>query len=1052
MKTIILSDLKLYCKNWRFLLLMIAVLAFGTMAGEMSRFTLSDNLAYNSPYQIAFITAFLSLTSLFFATLFTAQLATKEIDYNFNLIYFSLPISHKQFIASRFTVLFILTFGFTLLLTIGFFTGREMVSYEELSAPFSVSYYFLPMVFFTAANTLFVLAVLTGIAWLTKRKLMVYVSGLLLYVFYMVALLFSGSPFMANQLPQSKQAQWLSAVFDPFGISAFFYQTSKLTIEQRNTDLLHLNGILLSNRVGILVLAFLLLIFTVKKFDPYKKTKAKNADASPKDSIASTPFRFISTRQNKNVKWQSFLSFTKIYGIYVVKSIPFVLLAIGLLFMVGMEIYAEIEKGIRLPQKYATSGLMVSTIIQNFYLLGALIMVFYGNDLYWKSQSSNFHLIEESTVNNRLKFWSIGIVLIGIAFFFTTLMILEGICFQLLYNYPIIETAVYAKTYLFTAFPLVLVAGLSLFIQKLIKQRYASLVAAGVLVLLLTTSMGKLFIKHPLLKFLSSINFDYSDMNRFGPYEPAFAMRLAFGFIIISLLLFLIHQHKKSFSKIGFWVPAILLSCLAFFVGNKVVSGYHPEDSLTEEIRFANYEKQFRKFQDIPQPNISKVVTRIDLFPMQNRYVIKGNYVLENKTHTPINQILFGFSEGFSITKAIIHCKKGKISVSGPYKSVKLPEPLLPNQNLNFEFEMTYGWKAINGHQSLNAIVGNGSFMRISRYFPQIGYQPSYEIESEAIRKQYGLGKATAITPLEAPRVENNDYIALDMTISTDSDQTAIGVGELQKEWKENNRAFFRYSAPAIPFRFAVSSARYSVKKTFYKGKFFEVYYHPSHFENVDYLIKNAKITMDYCETNFGAYPFKTIRFAEVSGFTEGFNATAYPATIFMTEQMAFHCNINADRKQDVINELAGHELAHLWWGNNSQLNPDDREGGIMLSETLAMYTELMLLKKMYGNKKAEESVAMHQGMYESGRGFYGDMPLIKVTGEKIHISYSKGAVAMYRLSELIGEAKVNMALKNFLAKYKYPGMKPIATDFLEEVYKVADKKKHKEIREFFEK
>ena len=287
------------------------------------------------------------------------------------------------------------------------------------------------------------------------------------------------------------------------------------------------------------------------------------------------------------------------------------------------------------------------------------------------------------------------------------------------------------------------------------------------------------------------------------------------------------------------------------------------------------------------------------------------------------------------------------------------------------------------------------------------------------------------------------------MTVATEANQTVIGVGELTKQWKENHRNVFQYKINAIPFRFAISSANYAVKKENYKGKNFEVYYHPTHSENVAHLIKNAKITMDYCETNFGKYPFKTIRFAEISGFTNGFNATAYPATIYMNENMSFHCNILADKQQDVINELAGHELAHLWWGN-SQIDPDEREGNVMLTETLAMYTELMLLKKMYGKQKAEECVAMHQDIFENEKGFSGDAPLIKVTGYLTHIAYSKGAVAMYKLSELIGEDKVNEALRNFLSKYKYPASKPISTDFLEEVYKIADKKHLKAITKLF--
>ena len=58
----------------------------------------------------------------------------------------------------------------------------------------------------------------------------------------------------------------------------------------------------------------------------------------------------------------------------------------------------------------------------------------------------------------------------------------------------------------------------------------------------------------------------------------------------------------------------------------------------------------------------------------------------------------------------------------------------------------------------------------------------------------------------------------------------------------------------------------------------------------------------------------------------------------------------------------------------------------------------------------------------------------------------------MYKLSELIGEDKVNMALRNFLTKHKYPNPKPISTDFLEKVYKVSNPKFHKKIKQLFEK
>lgn len=1048
MKTLIKFNLKSYCYNWRFLLLASMLIGLGVFVGNSAHFSLRENLAYNSPYQIAFIIAFFSLNSIFFGTIVTSQLALKEIDSNFEQIYFSLPISKKQFIYSRFISIFIISFLFTLLFSLSFFIGREITFNDSQGVSFNFLFYVLPIFAFTVVNTLLVIGITASVAWFTKSKIFVFVFGLLLYIFYMIALLFSGSPFMANQLPQSKEAQWISAVFDPFGISAYFYQTSNLSIEQRNSELMSFSGILLGNRIVILLTVVFLVFLSSKKFSISKNKKKSKPIKNQKES-SIIAFTFIAIQNNNKAKLQSLLSFTKINWIYIIKSIPFILIILSLLFAVGMEMYAEIEKGIRIPQKYATSGLMVSTIIQNFYVLGALFLVFYGNDLFWRSKTSNFHLIEKTTINSNLKFWSIWLTLSGLVVVFTLILIAEGILFQISYNYAIIEWNIYIKVFELVTFPLIIVSGLMLFFQKLIPNKYLALSISAIIALLFTSSLGKTFLKYPLLKCLQTINFDYSDLNGFGLYENFALNRFFFGFVMVLQLIYFIQQGKKSFEKASFWLITILFLAIGFVLSNLILTDWNPKTNEAILVEQANYEKQFRIFQNKPQPTITDITTIVDLFPSKNSYSIKGTYALENKTSKNIDEILFNFADDFIIKKAVLHTNEKHFALQKQFEVVKLIKVLSPGQKLTFDFELFYSWKPINGHKSFNAIIENGSFMQISRYYPQIGYDSSKEIEDEVERSRFKLGKATAIQKLEAPKTVINDFINLDMTVSTDLNQTVIGVGELMKEWKVNNRRLFHFKADAIPFRFAISSAKYEVIKETYKGKSFEVYYHSSHYENVVHLIKNAKITMDYCETNFGKYPFKTIRFAEISGFTKGFNATAYPATIYMTEDMAFHCNILADKQQDVINELAGHELAHLWWGN-SQIDPDNREGDAMLTETLAMYTEIMLLKKMYGKQKSDEVIEMHQDIYESEKGFSGDCALIKVTPEMTHISYSKGAITMYKLSELIGESKVNLALRNFLNKNKFPAIKPISTDFLKEVYLVAEKKYHPKIKKLF--
>ncbi len=114
------------------------------------------------------------------------------------------------------------------------------------------------------------------------------------------------------------------------------------------------------------------------------------------------------------------------------------------------------------------------------------------------------------------------------------------------------------------------------------------------------------------------------------------------------------------------------------------------------------------------------------------------------------------------------------------------------------------------------------------------------------------------------------------------------------------------------------------------------------------------------------------------------------------------------------------------------------------------MYSELMLVKKMYGTERVKELVAMHKNIYLKGRGFATEPPLYKMLPDDSYLSYSKGAVVMYELSELIGEEQVNLALKNLLQKHAYPNSAPVSTDLIEQLYAVSDKSDHSKINKWF--
>jgi ABC-type transport system involved in multi-copper enzyme maturation permease subunit len=1052
MKEIFLFDIKSYFKKRGIYALLVLLIAFGVFGGANARFSIDENIFQNSPYQIAFISTFLSLTGIFFSTLFASQLVFREADARFELLLFSTPIHKKRFILGRYAALFCISFLCVLILTISFFVGQSMGKSSVKTTSFFLSYYLYPIILFGFINTFFVTAVLSFVGWISKNKMLVYVSGLLLYIFYMVALVYSGSPLMAQSMPQSQQAQAIAAFTDPFGFSAFFQQTAGWSVAQRNKQVISLSGVFLINRLVILSISIGLIFICTNKFSflkTNKRKKIKTATLFPK-SNAAVIYKAVNTQHSFAAQANALFSFTKIDLTYIVKTVPFVLTALALLFAVGMEMYAEIEKGIRIPQKYSSSGLMASTIIQNFHGLCVIAVLYYAHEIYWRSRDVNFFLIENSTANFNSSFFAKWLSLSIVIFFFSLLMIFEGMAFQFLYQYPNIEWLVYGFIFLLCTLPLILLGGLILLLQKVINRKYIGLGLTAIFTLLMATPMGKKLLSFPLLKFLHTISFDYSDMNGFGEYLPVFIQRLIFGFGVIGILILIFNLRKSGLRK---WKPILamaLFGVMIFYFGSKLLVGYQGKNTDTVLQAQASYEKLYRKYQNLPQPIITAVLTSVDLYPDKNAYNIKGGYLLENKSGQRINNILVNFGDGFTINDAVLIAGEETIAVKNQHQLITLRQGILPGQQAKFRFDIGYEWKAINGHQSFNAIVANGSFMRISRYYPVFGYLTDNEIQEKYQRKQLQLGEVTPAKPYDAPKEPGNDFIDLDMTVSTSPGQIAIGMGELVKEWETTDRKYFQYKTNSpIPFRFALSSARYAVKKEIYKGKSFEIYYHSTHNENVDHLLKNAKLTMDYCEANFGVYPFKTIRFAEISGFTRGFAATAYPATVYMTEDMIFHSNLEGDRQQDVINELAGHELSHLWWGNN-QISPDRRDGAAMLTETLAMYTEMMMIKKMYGKQKMLERVKMHLNIYNSEKGFTEEQPLYKVKGENSHISYSKGAVVMYQLSELIGEEKVNRALRNFLEEHRYPGQKPITTDLIEELYKLTDVQIHPEITAMF--
>src|SRR5690606_16748439 len=118
---------------------------------------------------------------------------------------------------------------------------------------------------------------------------------------------------------------------------------------------------------------------------------------------------------------------------------------------------------------------------------------------------------------------------------------------------------------------------------------------------------------------------------------------------------------------------------------------------------------------------------------------------------------------------------------------------------------------------------------------------------------------------------------------------------------------------------------------------------------------------------------------------------------------------------------VTAHEVGHQWWAH--QIIGADMQGGTMLSETLAQYSALMVMKHQYGPDKIRRFLQFELDNYLRSRGQQGleELPLYRVENQG-YIHYRKRSLVMYLLQERMGEDAVNRALRRLVERFRFRG------------------------------
>jgi len=434
----------------------------------------------------------------------------------------------------------------------------------------------------------------------------------------------------------------------------------------------------------------------------------------------------------------------------------------------------------------------------------------------------------------------------------------------------------------------------------------------------------------------------------------------------------------------------------------------------------------------LPQPIITSVKTKVDLYPEDGRYTVNGNFTVRNASAVPIPKIWISIDPAVRSCSinipGVAHATHDKIFNQYWYE---LKTPLLPGTETTLQLSMEVIRSGFTPFNSEHTVSSNGTYIELEKYLPSFGYNDRFEINDKNRRKANGLSEKAQ--PLAADSAYH--LIDLETTVSTTGDQCVITTGSLQQSWQANKRRYFHYKTTTpVNYMFAISSARYAIKKETYKGVDYSIFFHPGQTANLPVMMRAMKDAINYCTQQFGPYPHQQLVLAEIPQYKGA--ATAYPGVIFVAENISFLGDFSNSNQVNHAYGIIAHEVAHQWWAN--KLAPVAQPGAAFLTETLAQYTAAMLLEHAFGKTIMRDYLRADNQLYFSlSDADEQELPLAGTNGQAF-VHYQKGSLAMYALKETLGEERVNKALHRLLDRHAYPGRKATAEDLLNELYQHA--------------
>jgi ABC-type transport system involved in multi-copper enzyme maturation permease subunit len=1037
----------------------------------------SGKVWINSPYAIAQTVAFLGMFGLTVIAALAGRAVQQDFEYRAETFFFTAPITRWQYLGGRYLgALAVLLLVFASI-ALGVFCGSLLPNLDpDRLGPHRLAAYVLPYFSVLLPNLVWVGGVFFCIAALTRRMLPVYIGSVICLIGYLAA----------QGLLRDLDNKTLASLIDPFGVVATARLTEYWTIAERNTRLLPFEGLLLWNRVLWIGIGAALVAFCYARFrfaHPMDRTRPRAANAGAGEAPLPAARLDVTTFAVPGpVRGLALLPrLTWLYLRETVRNVYFGVFALaGVLFLVASSTTVGSIFG---TTTWPVTYQMLDLVSGTFSIFMLVIVTFYAGELVWRERDHRFdQIVDALPVPTWLPMTAKLAALMLVPVLLDVVLMLCGMAIQTAKGYTRYEVGLYLHDLFgIGLIDYWLVCVLAIAVQSIVRNKYLGhfVMIVYYLALVFAAPLG---LEHHLYKYGDNIPYTYSDMNGYGHFMPrvrwfqsyyaAWALLLAVGAYLawtrgtVSGL-----RERLAVARARLTAPvlatagagAILMAALGgyIFYNTNVLNRY--VNTHEAEARQADYEKQYKVLAGVPQPRITAVALTVDLFPSEQRVRMHGHYDLVNRNPMPVQDVHLFFAAGERI-------EIGQLAFSTPatlvrddprigLRSYRLASPLTPGAASRLDFDLQIPTRGFRNADSTTDVVYNGSFVNGRSVLPVIGYDDRGELVTDRDRRKFGLAPKERMRPRDDPHglAENYishdaDWVTFEAEVTTEPDQIAIAPGYLQREWTEGGRRHFLYAmdAPILDF-YAFQSARYAVRRDRWNDVPIEVYYQPGHEYNLDRMIAATKASLDYYTANFGPYQHKQFRILEFPRYAVF--AQAFPNTIPYSEAIGFIARVREDDKDDVDYPyyVTAHEAAHQWWAH--QVIGGDVQGATLLSETLAQYSALMVMKRKYGEAKMQKFLAYELDRYLVGRAGEQkrELPLGRVENQS-YVHYRKGSLVMYALADYIGEDAVNRALHAFRDRWAFKGPPyPNAVALIDDLRAVTPPKYRYVIDDWFE-